>query len=63
MYVCVCRAVSDRQIREVVSRGAASLEEVKAYLPVAGCCGCCEEAANELISSYKKTTPAEQAVA
>ena len=25
MYVCVCHAISDRQIREVVDRGAGSL--------------------------------------
>jgi len=39
MYICVCHAISDRQIREVVDRGAESLCEVQAYLPVASCCG------------------------
>jgi bacterioferritin-associated ferredoxin len=30
MYVCVCHAISDRQIREAVERGAESLSEVQA---------------------------------
>ena len=49
MYVCVCHAISDRQIREVVNRGAASLDEVQVHLPVASCCGQCEDSARELI--------------
>jgi bacterioferritin-associated ferredoxin len=52
MFVCVCHAISDRQIREVVDRGAASLHEVQAHLPVASCCGCCEDTARELIDSH-----------
>jgi bacterioferritin-associated ferredoxin len=56
MYICLCRGISDRQIREVVNRGAESLDEVKAHLPVAGCCGCCEDAARELISSCKNSS-------
>jgi bacterioferritin-associated ferredoxin len=51
MYVCVCRAVSDRDIRESVHQGASSLEEVKARLPVASCCGCCEQTVRELVQS------------
>jgi bacterioferritin-associated ferredoxin len=56
MYVCVCHAISDRQIRDVVNRGAASLNEVQAYLPVAGCCGRCEDVAKEVIDSHISTS-------
>jgi bacterioferritin-associated ferredoxin len=52
MYICVCHGISDRQIREIVDRGAASLDEVQAHLPVASCCGCCEDSARELIESH-----------
>lgn len=51
MYVCVCHAISDRQIREVVNRGAMSLYEVQAHLPVASCCGRCEDTAREVIDA------------
>ena len=55
MYVCVCRAISDRQIREVVDRGAKSLCEVQAQLPVASCCGTCEDTAREIIDKHACT--------
>jgi bacterioferritin-associated ferredoxin len=56
MYICVCHGISDRQIREVVDRGAASLDQVQAHLPVASCCGCCEDSARELIESHVDAT-------
>ena len=49
MYICVCHAISDRQIREVVDRGADSLYKVQCQLPVASCCGRCEDSAREVI--------------
>jgi bacterioferritin-associated ferredoxin len=50
MYVCVCNAVTDRAIREVVDRGAQSLFEVQCELPVASCCGRCEQVAAEVVN-------------
>jgi len=35
-----------------VDRGAESLCEVQAYLPVASCCGRCEDSAREVIESH-----------
>jgi bacterioferritin-associated ferredoxin len=52
MYVCVCNAVSDRQIREVVDQGARSLFEVQCQLPVGACCGRCEDTAKEVVSEH-----------
>lgn len=52
MYVCLCNGISDRQIREVVDRGAASLGEVQAHLPVANCCGRCEDTAQDVIDCH-----------
>ena len=52
MYVCVCNGISDRQIREVVDRGAGTLTEVQCYLPVANCCGRCEDTAQEVIEGH-----------
>jgi len=59
MYVCICRAVTDRQIREVVERGASSLYDVQSHLPVASCCGLCEETAREVVEQHLgRCTPA-----
>lgn len=49
MYICICHAVTDRQIRRAVDQGACSLGDVQARLPVAGCCGRCEDSAREVI--------------
>jgi bacterioferritin-associated ferredoxin len=49
MYVCVCHAVTDSDIRELVNRGASSLMQVQASIPVASCCGRCEPTAQDVI--------------
>jgi bacterioferritin-associated ferredoxin len=52
MYVCVCSAVTDRQIHEAVDRGAASLGDVQARLPVGMCCGRCQVTAQSVVDEY-----------
>ena len=52
MYVCVCNAVTDREIHEAVDRGAASLADVQRRLPVANCCGRCEDTAQNVVDQY-----------
>jgi bacterioferritin-associated ferredoxin len=49
MYVCICAAVSDRQIKEAVREGACSLDELAACLGVGTVCGCCREVAQEIL--------------
>lgn len=49
MYVCLCRAVTDRQIRESVENGASSFREVREELDVGTCCGRCVPETRELI--------------
>jgi len=41
MYVCVCKGVTDGQIREAVREGACTLRALGARLGVATCCGRC----------------------
>lgn len=48
MFVCICNAVTDRQIQELVDAGAQSLSDLKTQLGVATCCGCC----SDLAASY-----------
>jgi len=50
MYVCICHAVTDRSIREVVKRGARSLSDVQCELPVGACCGRCQETAEQVVA-------------
>jgi bacterioferritin-associated ferredoxin len=41
MYVCLCRAVNERQIHEAVQRGARTMRELAQGLGVATGCGRC----------------------
>ena len=41
MYVCICKAVTDRQIREAVSEGAATMRDLRRELGVCAGCGKC----------------------
>ncbi len=50
MIVCVCRKVSDRQIRQAVAEGADSLECLQFELGVATQCGRCADCAMRLLS-------------
>jgi bacterioferritin-associated ferredoxin len=52
MYVCVCHAVTDKDIRKAVDRGACSLFDVQNELPVGSCCGRCEETAKSVVDEY-----------
>ena len=49
MYVCVCRAVTDRQIKKAVENGARSMRELREQLGVCSACGKCGPCAKELL--------------
>lgn len=49
MYVCVCNAVTERQIRAAAREGATGLRDLSAQLGVASCCGCCAKLASEVL--------------
>ncbi|MDN5848551.1 MAG: (2Fe-2S)-binding protein [Nitrococcus sp.] len=40
MYVCICRAVTEEDIRATLDDGACSMRELRQRLGV--CCGCCK---------------------
>lgn len=50
MYVCLCKGITDSQIREAVSDGAASLQDVRLQLGVASQCGRCACVARDVIN-------------
>ena len=52
MYVCVCHAVTDKDIRKAVDRGARSLFDVQNELPIGSCCGRCEEVAQVVVDEH-----------
>ena len=51
MYVCVCKAVTDHQIRTEVQQGAGSMRQLQLRLGMASTCGRCAPCARELLMS------------
>jgi bacterioferritin-associated ferredoxin len=51
MYVCICKGVTERQIREVAARGAHSLKDLRRELGVASECGKCAEEAKRCLKA------------
>jgi bacterioferritin-associated ferredoxin len=62
MYVCICHAVTEHQIRSEVHAGAGSLREVSARLGVATRCGKCGKCARRLIHETLNETWQESVV-
>ena len=55
MYVCICHGITDRQVRETLDSGAASLSEVQLKVPVGGCCGRCLPTAQQIVDDHQRT--------
>ncbi|EGZ47153.1 (2Fe-2S)-binding protein [Neisseria wadsworthii] len=51
MFVCICNAITDHQIKETVAAGAMTLSDLQAQLGVATCCGCCSDLASSFLSA------------
>ncbi len=49
MYVCICNAVSDQEIKDAIDRGVDDLQAIKAHLGVATGCGTCAEYTQKVI--------------
>lgn len=50
MYVCLCRGITDQDIKDAVSNGAQSYREVRELLDLGTCCGRCAPEARAIIS-------------
>ena len=49
MYVCICNAITDKQIRQAADAGVRDLWQLQAELGVASNCGSCKEHASEIL--------------
>ena len=63
MYICLCRAVTDHQIRTSVENGADSFRDVRDELDIGTCCGRCVPDARELIDDTLAKIAARLSVA
>ncbi len=61
MIVCVCRRVSDHQIRQAAANGAHSLECLQFDLGVATQCGRCADCASRVLCDAREAQHAATA--
>lgn len=57
MYVCLCRGVTDKEIRETIAEGASSLEEVMHCTGAGTCCGSCQPQIEEMLEEAQLASP------
>jgi bacterioferritin-associated ferredoxin len=50
MYVCICQAVTDKDIRQAAREGVRTLEDLGDTLGVGTCCGTCGPEACSLLA-------------
>ena len=53
MYVCLCKAITDSEIREAAETGVADVEHLTEKLGVGGGCGTCLETAEAIIDACR----------
>jgi len=55
MYICVCNAVTERDIHDAITRGAASVRELRDELGIVDTCGRCATCALECLTRLSGT--------
>lgn len=53
MYVCLCKGITDRQIKAAIDDGACSMGKLRKSLGVATQCGKCSVATREILAESK----------
>ena len=59
MYVCICNAVTDKQIRRAAASGVTNLYELREHLGVASNCGSCVDQAQSILSEANQSSIAQ----
>jgi bacterioferritin-associated ferredoxin len=52
MFICVCHAISDREVRSAIEGGATTREEVTRSCRAGGDCGACHQTIEEMIEDH-----------
>ena len=64
MYVCLCNAISDKTLREVVRRyQPKSIQQLRQFVPVGKQCGKCIRAAREIMDEEMQHAPLYKEIA
>ena len=50
MYICICNAVTDKDINKAIKNGACSMNDLSKQLKVGTCCGRCKNCAKKILN-------------
>ena len=50
MYICICNAVTDKDIEKAINNGACSMNDLSKELKVGTCCGRCKTCAKRILN-------------
>ena len=53
MYICICNAITERDVRECARRGCGSLDQLSMELGVGTGCGKCRPLAKEILDETR----------
>ena len=54
MYVCICRAVTEREILSAIELGAVSMQALRSRLGVSSECGLCAGEVRRILKEHKR---------
>lgn len=54
MYVCLCNAVNDRQVKQALADGKQDLRELRRHLGFQRCCGHCTAYLRDMICEHRR---------
>lgn len=54
MYVCICNAITEDELRSAVAEGASSLGELMRTTGAGTCCGSCTDEAERLLEESRR---------
>jgi bacterioferritin-associated ferredoxin len=54
MYICICKSVTDKQIRRAAAKGVDNLYELRESLGVGAGCGSCADMAEEILQEGQR---------
>ena len=57
MYVCLCNAVTDREVQEAIDGGACTVADVTRACSAGGDCGACRGMIEEMIEARTESGP------
>ena len=64
MYVCVCNAVTERQIKQAIDEGALTAGQLRQKLDAESMCGSCDDCLEDYLSeAFMFASPGLRAIA